>query len=145
VLTAPLAQAAPTGFSVTGSAGRDDLRVTFESGRSEIIFRPAVAVAATNSTCTSQNDPLTMRPRETRCNAPGSFDLTVDLRAGDDAITVELGSAPVDSLSILGGLRNDASRAAEAARIRGRAVTLAASEGDGDGRDRSVLRRTSVR
>jgi len=34
---------------------------------------------------------------------------------------------------------------AEAAGIRGRAVLLQASEVDGDGRDRSVLRRTSIR
>ena len=110
-LTAPLAQAATTTLSVTGSAGRDDLDVTYEpgsAGRNEVVFRPAVTVAATNSTCTAQNDPLTLRPRETRCSTAGSFDLTIDLGGGDDEVDVDFdNNAPVDNLTILGGLRND--------------------------------------
>jgi hypothetical protein len=111
-LTAPLAQAAPTALNVTGSAGRDDLDVNFRpssiSGRDEVIFTPAVGVVATNATCTNESDPLTLRARETRCIVPGSFDLTIDLGAGDDELDVDFDEeAPVDNLTISGGLRND--------------------------------------
>ena len=124
-LTAPLAHAAAASFTVTGSLGRDDISVAYNN-RPELVFRPAVAVTAVNAGCTTQNDPVTGRARETRCSPPSSFDLSVDLRTGDDAIVVELGNAPVDNLTVLGGPRNDAIRAASGA------TTQALRGGDGD-------------
>ena len=114
LVSVPAAHAAPSTVTVTGSQGRDELVVTstpsLRPGETDVIVRPAAAVAlAPSGSCAPDPDPVTGRPRQTRCTIPNGFDLVVDLRGADDVLEVELDSRTGPGVvNVVGGLGNDA-------------------------------------
>ena len=110
----PAADAAPQSVTITGSQGRDELSVTTGPGAREgeidVVIRPAASAALSPSgSCVPAADPVTGRPRETRCRVGAAFDLIVDLRGADDVLEVNFASdSGVDLLNVVGGLGNDA-------------------------------------
>jgi len=101
----PAALAGP--IKITGSDGKDDLVVTFDtdSGELRMTVTPAAAVTASSGSCPPQMDPLTGRPTANVCDvaSSASLSLAVDLKAGDDMIFV------VDRIptTVSGGPGND--------------------------------------
>jgi len=119
LLSVPAAHAAGVTFTVTGKEGRDDLFV-FSDGQ-DLFFSPAVALVANPSTgdgdrgqrCTTESDLLTGRPTLIRCDpirqeGPAGYALNVDLRGGNDTISVQPNSLHPERTDIVGGAGDDA-------------------------------------
>ena len=107
LLAAPAAHGATLG--ITGTDGRDDLEIEFESGGDkgdQLVITPPLALSGDLS-CSTDTDPLTGRALRHRCGTGGkSVALTVDLRRGDDSFDLE----PFDSNASVvaaGGPGND--------------------------------------
>ena len=122
---APAAQAAAVSLTVTGASGKDE--ITVDSSGNDVVIRPAtpVTVTGTGATCSNESDALTGRPIQTRCRFSTTFDFIADSGGGDDALSVDLRTGGVESVTVAGGAGNDSLSVSTGARqtVRG---------GDGD-------------
>jgi hypothetical protein len=112
-------------LTITGTDGRDELQVGLEIERSgastftSLIVTPAPTVTPTG--CQRRTDSVTGRPVDTRCPPP--TDLVIDLRGGDDVLTVDVQNSVV-TIAASGGTGNDDLT------VVGRGRTLRGGEGD---------------
>ncbi len=120
MMSAAPSEAADTGIAgtvtITGTEGRDDVRVTVArrdpplNGLEMVVTPPSVTLSATSGSCQRSSDPLTGRPSEYRCplGSAGLAAVVVDLRGGDDSLTLDGGSGPNQPRAdALGGAGND--------------------------------------
>lgn len=127
---ASAASAAATTFTITGSAGKDEVSIDERrderSGNSILVIQPAMPVAVVGpESCAPVTDPLTGRARETRCSTNGSFDLVVDVAGGDDVLSIGLDQTDAESVTAAGGAGADVLALAAP-----RAQTLRGGDGD---------------
>ena len=114
-------------ITVTGTGGKDELRIELDGNALRFVVEPAAAVTATSGTCPPNTDPLTGRPTFNECPIAGNTtqrDLVVNLGSGDDTVIVDDGAA-ASSITVNGGAGNDL------VRVSSRAVrTLKGDDGN---------------
>lgn len=121
-------------ITLTGTDGKDDFKVTLQAGspgtQGSMKVEPAVAMTATSGSCGPDTDALTGRPIKLECplSGAGQVAIVIDLRKGDDAVTLTDNAAAATAVTAAGGLGNDAIS------IKGRGGTTVALRGD-DGND----------
>jgi hypothetical protein len=109
--SAPAASAANGSITLTGTETRDEVRLSFDG--ESLLVTPALDASFTDPggqphTCAVETDPLVNRPIARRCGklGAGSYDLSIDLRGGSDALVVEP-SDLIGSATVLGGTGDD--------------------------------------
>jgi hypothetical protein len=117
VLAPSMAAGAGTSISgaitITGSQSRDNLAISIGGEGSQsapFVVEPAATITGTTGSCPADVDPLTGRPVRNDCRIPmnSNSTLTVDLRGGDDAVSIKVeNTAPISAITAIGNVGND--------------------------------------
>ena len=94
--------------TVTGTAGKDELRITTGIPSSqEFVVTPAATVNSTGGPCTPDSDPQTGRPVSNRCNSGSNITLILNLGGGDDNVTLSDTGGSIATTTANAGPGND--------------------------------------